>query len=99
MRFAPPAFLAPPWPNPANSPANLRVGISPAEEGARASVRIHDLAGRLVRTVQDGPLSAGVHTLTWDLHDESGRTVAPGLYLVRAETNRFTTVHRVIVIR
>ena len=93
------AFFAAPWPNPAGASVNLRFGISSTEAGARASIRVHDLAGRLVRTVHDGSFDAGVHAMTWDLSDESGRRVAPGLYLIRAETSRFRTVHRIVVIR
>jgi hypothetical protein len=93
------AYFAAPYPNPTSSGASLRFGVSSREAGLRALVRVHDLAGRLVRTVQDGPLAAGVHTLTWDLRDAAGHVVAPGVYLVRAETGDFRTVRRVIVVR
>jgi hypothetical protein len=93
------AFFAMPWPNPANASATLRLGISSNEAGTRAQVNVFDLAGRRVRTVQDGALPAGVHELRWDLRDESGHPVAPGVYLVRAETATFRSVRRLVVVR
>ena len=93
------AFLAPPAPNPARGSVRLSLGISTRESGARAFVRVHDLAGRLVRVVHEGALEPGVHDLTWDLRDATGRTVPPGLYLVRAEAGRFRMVRRLVVVR
>jgi len=93
------AFLAPPAPNPARGPARLSLGISTRELGARAVVRVHDLAGRTVRVVHEGALEPGVHELTWDLRDEGGRAVPPGLYLLRAEVGGFRAVRRLIVVR
>lgn len=93
------AFFAAPRPNPANAPVGLQLGISQREDGARATLRVLDLAGRLVRTVHDGPLPAGVHSFTWDLRDASGGIAAPGVYLVRAQAGAFRTVRRLIVVR
>jgi hypothetical protein len=93
------AFFAPPAPNPARGPVRLSLGISGREQGVRAFVRVHDLAGRLVRVVHEGALDPGLHDLRWDLRDASGRAVAPGLYLVRAEAGAFRSVRRVVVVR
>jgi hypothetical protein len=98
---APPAAacFAPPAPNPAHGPVRLSLGISGREQGARAFVHVHDLAGRLVRVVHEGALEPGLHDLRWDLRDASGRAVAPGIYLVRAEAGAFRSVRRVVVLR
>ena len=44
---------------------------------------IHDLQGRLVRTVRAGSGVAGRYQLSWDGRDKSGQRVRPGLYLFR----------------
>jgi hypothetical protein len=93
------AYFAPPAPNPARGPASLSLGISSAEAGARASVRVLDLAGRAVRTLADGALSAGVHPLIWDLTDDAGNGVRPGLYLIHARAGRLDVTRRLIVVR
>ena len=93
------AYFAPPAPNPARGPVRLSLSISAREQGARAFVHVHDLAGRLVRVVYEGALEPGLHDLHWDLQDASGRAVPPGLYLVRAEAGAFRSVRRVVVVR
>lgn len=46
-------------------------------------VLIFDAGGRLVRTLQDGVLSAGTMTIAWDGRDRSGLEMPSGVYLVR----------------
>jgi len=47
-------------------------------------VAVHDLAGRLVRTLHSGPMSPGTLELTWDGRDAGGQRVGAGIYWVRA---------------
>ncbi len=59
---------------------------------------VYDLAGRRMRSLFDGTLSAGSHHILWDGRDESGGAVPAGIYLVRiatAEGNR--TAHLIMV--
>ncbi|MCK4305478.1 MAG: T9SS type A sorting domain-containing protein, partial [Candidatus Eisenbacteria sp.] len=49
-------------------------------EGSPVLLSIHDATGRLVRTLVDGPSSAGMHTISWDGTDPSGRSVTSGIY-------------------
>ncbi len=48
------------------------------------TLTVHNLAGQVVATLSDSePLPAGVHAWDWDGRDESGRSVASGVYLYR----------------
>ena len=67
-------------PNPFNPATDIRFGLPAA---ARTTLRVFDVSGRLVRTLVDGPLSAGAHTRRWDGRDESGRDASSGVYFVR----------------
>ena len=51
-----------------------------------ATLAVHDLRWRLVRTLWSGPLDAGRHPVEWDGTDDSGQQVASGVYLVRLMT-------------
>ncbi len=93
------SFLSRPMPNPARGASTLRFSVSPADAGGPARVRVLDVAGRVVRTLQDGPLAAGEHVLTWDLSSDSGRPVAAGLYFVRATLPGGVHSQRLIVVR
>ena len=79
-------WLDAPWPNPFR-PAAGRLGVRFAlPAAAPVSVRVHDLAGRLVATLCDGRLAGGEHVLSWDGRADRGGMVGPGIYLVRLVT-------------
>jgi hypothetical protein len=84
------------WPNPFN-PAT-RVAFDLAKPG-RARLRIHDVAGRLVRVLADEALPAGRHERRWDGRDEEGRPLASGLYLCRLETRDHASAQRLLLLK
>jgi hypothetical protein len=49
--------------------------------GAKASCRIFDIEGRLMRVLHEGTLADGRETLSWDARDESFELVPPGAYI------------------
>lgn len=51
----------------------------------RVSLRVTDLSGRTVATLQDGNLPAGRHEATWYGTDTDGRRLANGVYFYRLE--------------
>ena len=88
LAAAPDEFLAPApivlraWPNPAAGSAEQSIGFSlPAR--ADVMLTVHDIAGRLVRTVTARGLPAGRGEVRWDGRDDAGRRSAAGVYFVR----------------
>lgn len=73
--------LHPPTPSPARERVSLELELP---RSARASVGIFDLSGRRVRTLVEGVLTPGTHTLQWDAKDGSGRKLKPGVYFCAA---------------
>lgn len=70
--------LAQNHPNPFNPATAIDFSL-PAAGPAR--LRILDLAGRVVRTLLDGPQAAGAHSVLWNGEDDAGHAVASGRYL------------------
>ena len=70
------------------------------ELAADASVRvaIHDVAGRLLRTLTEHYMT-GRRAITWDGRDESGHPVRSGVYLYRIEAGGCRCDGRIILIR
>lgn len=68
------------WPNPFNPHTNLRYTLP---RDGNVVVTIVDLQGRLVRTLVDGPQTAGEHQVSWDGTGNDGRSVSSGPYLGR----------------
>jgi hypothetical protein len=64
-----------------------------------AELDVFDLGGRLVRRLRPGELAAGEQRVAWDGRDQSGRDVAPGLYLVRASGSAVAATGRVLKLR
>ena len=78
-------------PNPARGDVRLTVSLGTASP-ARATV--HDVLGREVAVVWDGPLAAGAHALPL-----STRGLAPGVYLVRLASGGRTAARQLTVVR
>jgi len=72
--------LHPNQPNPFNPRTTIRFEL-PAAGTARLVV--YDVAGRPVRVLVDGGLSAGAHEAVWDGTDSAGRETGSGSYLAR----------------
>ncbi len=67
-------------PNPFGASTSIRFEL-PAS--GRALVQVFDVAGRQVRTLLDGPVSAGRQEVRWDGLDSRGERLANGLYFCR----------------
>jgi hypothetical protein len=60
---------------------------------------IHDVGGRLVRTLAEGFRSDGEHKAVWAGEDESGRSTASGVYFARLESGNQLSTRRIVVVR
>jgi hypothetical protein len=65
-------------PNPFNPSTEIRFNLPHAGD---VELRIYDLAGRLVREVRSGELSAGAHAVHWNGTDARGASVVSGTYM------------------
>ena len=83
------------WPNPAAASTNIRYALQSA---GRASIQIFDPGGRLVRTLVDGNVAAGVHSTLWNLYDDRHHRVTPGVYFVRFDTEVQSFQKKILVL-
>ncbi len=89
------AFFSSPWPNPASSLTRFTLSLP---EPRWVRIEAFDLAGRRVGTIAIGEYGAGTVDLSWNLRDESGRTVRAGTYLVRGQIGENVFLRRVTVV-
>jgi hypothetical protein len=75
--------LEPNYPNPFNPSTTIAFTL-PDRQHARLT--IHDLRGRLVRTLLDGVLEGGRHAAVWSGVSASGEPLPSGAYLYRLTT-------------
>jgi hypothetical protein len=90
------ASLGAPWPNPFNS--SVAVPFQLARPG-RVRISVHDLLGRRVKLLQEGPAPAGSGRAIWRGDTEQRREAASGLYFVRLEAEGRSEVRRVVLVR
>ena len=93
---APLAFTAGAHPNPFNPEVVLSFT---APRDARAVVEVFDVRGAKVRTLQDGPVSAGTHRRTWDGRDDRGQAQASGVYFARIRVGERLQVEKLALVR
>ncbi len=63
------------------------------------SLTIHDVSGRMVRTLAAEARPAGRHALAWDSRDRAGRLLPGGVYLVRLAAGDQRAETRITVLR
>jgi hypothetical protein len=69
-------------PNPFRGITTIRFSMP---EAGPATLAIHDVAGRRVRTLLDGAVGEGDRRFVWDGRDDTGRALASGVYFYRLQ--------------
>jgi flagellar hook assembly protein FlgD len=90
-------FLAPNAPNPFNPSTTLENGLS---SPGPVRMVIYDGRGRRVRTlVSENWVTAGAYRAIWNGTDDSGATVASGVYFARLELGGRTLQRRMTLLK
>ena len=84
------------YPNPFNP--STRIDFTVPRTGP-IRIEIFNILGRKVRTLQDGVVEIGEHTITWDGTDDSGEDVASGLYLYRLESGTVVETRKMVKLK
>ncbi len=70
-----------------------------APRGARVTLRILDVTGRVVRTLIDGASPGGPRDFRWDGHDADGEDVSAGVYFVVLRAEEASLVRKIVLTR
>jgi hypothetical protein len=70
-------------PNPFRERTQIPFSIPASNTRHRVDVEIYQLSGERVALLANGEFPAGVHTITWEGKDASGKQLPAGLYLCR----------------
>jgi hypothetical protein len=83
-------------PNPFNPMTRIEFDL--ARDG-QVSLKVYDVAGRLVRTLVNRPMERKHHEVVWDGLDNAGVAASSGIYFYRLETTDFTDTRKMVVLR
>jgi streptogramin lyase len=83
-------------PNPFNPSTTIRYELARPQ---MARLAVHDVRGRLLRSLHNGVLGAGEHVAQWDGRDFAGRAMASGVYVVRLVTDDGGLSRKIVLVR
>jgi subtilisin family serine protease len=83
-------------PNPFNPATDIHFSLPHRRP---VSLRIYDVAGRLVRTLIQREMAAGVHQERWDGRGEQGQGVASGIYYARLQAGDASRIKPMTLVR
>lgn len=88
------------YPNPFNPETTISYSL---KEDAKVSIFIYNTKGQKVRSLVNGQIQAGYHTVTWNGKDESGRNVSSGIYFAmfdaESRVSDYTSVKKIILLK
>jgi hypothetical protein len=84
------------YPNPFNPTTTFIVGLP---EAAHLEVAIYNVLGQKVATLVDEVREAGYYPVIWNSNSQQGVAVASGVYFVRMNAEKFTAVHKVMLMK
>ncbi len=84
------------YPNPFNATTEIVYRLPTA---GHVTLKIFNTLGQEVRTMVDGPQTAGEHRVRWDGRDAKGREAASGLYFCQLKGGEFRAIIRMVLVR
>jgi flagellar hook assembly protein FlgD len=63
------------------------------------SLKVYDIAGRLVRTLVSDKMREGIYSVEWDGTDVENRNVANGMYFYQLRAQDRTLSRKLVLIR
>ncbi len=91
------SFARAPWPNPVSGSTTVEYVVGRGTSGA--SLAIHDLQGRVVRTLPAPGAGPGLQRVTWDATDDAGARVPAGRYYLKLSAGSVSRTAPVTVVR
>jgi uncharacterized repeat protein (TIGR01451 family) len=82
------------YPNPFNPETEISFSLP---ERAEVSLVIYNVLGEKVRTLVNGEMSAGTHTISWKGTDEAGNPVASGIYFYKLSAGDLTATKKMVL--
>ena len=83
-------------PNPFNPETTIRFELPGPTE---VRLTIYNTLGQVVRNLVIGPQAAGTHSVRWDGRDNPGNLVSSGLYFYTLETDGFSEIRKMLLVK
>ncbi|OGJ88283.1 MAG: hypothetical protein A2268_05215 [Candidatus Raymondbacteria bacterium RifOxyA12_full_50_37] len=78
-------------PNPFNPRTCIRFAVPAMDKGAATMhMTVYDIKGSVIRSLVQGVVSPGYHTVVWDSRDDNGAVCQNGVYVLKMACGSFT---------
>lgn len=84
------------YPNPFNPQTEIYFQLV---EDAQVTLKIYNTLGQEVKTLVDGYTPGGIHRVTWDATDNSGRSVSSGIYFYQMRSGDFSAIKKMSLLK
>jgi len=84
------------YPNPFNPETTIKFSI---KEESDVKMSIFNMKGQKVKTVKLEMLPVGQHSIVWQGKDNSGKSVASGVYFYKMETKNYKSTKKMILLK
>lgn len=84
------------YPNPFNPSTTIAYSLANKTD---VKLQIFDVRGRLVKTLVDGERSPNNYRVMWDGRNNSGNSVASGIYFYRLVAGEFKATKKMVLLR
>jgi hypothetical protein len=84
------------WPDPFRQRTYIQYLLP---EPGHARLRIYNIMGQLVRTLDNPAQDAGPHAVEWNGNDTNGMRVAAGVYLCRLQAGSRSATRKIVLVR
>ena len=84
------------YPNPFNPQTNLSFTLATS---GRATLKIYNQKGQLVKTIVDNDLAKGDYRYVWNGKDNNGHPVASGVYLFRLKSGSYSSTKKMVLMK
>lgn len=84
------------YPNPFNPNTTISFVLNQA---GSTEVEIFNVKGQKVKLLRREVLGVGTHSFTWDGRNDSGNTVASGVYFYRVSVNGNTLLNKMLMLK
>lgn len=88
--------LLPCYPNPSKGVVSFGYVL---KQAGSTSIKVYNLLGMEVKTMNEGWKESGAHTATWDGRDLQGKNAANGIYFYKLVSGKFTATKKIAILR
>lgn len=89
------------YPNPFNPTTKIQFRVWSLEFGTpvHTTLKVYNILGQLVRTLEDEEKTPGRYEINWDGKDDSGKEVGSGIYFYQLRTRDYTDTRKMVLLR